>query len=202
MFITCHKTIFSTILLLAVLLSSCSSVNIMPAASWKLPAKQHAKSAMIVGRIGLEGNKPLATNAVTIQQWGKGYFHMGNVPRGEEEFLMDNSYFVIPNIEPGQYWFAGFYADGSYNRLPANEKDFIEVKPGEIKFVGSFDYVAGDLKGLRMAFGIPGSFGLKYAQEPTELEMMRWLLRAGKGSGWEPAINKRINALGGTKSKH
>lgn len=155
---------------------------------------------MIVGRIGLEGNQPLAMNCVTVQQWGKVYFQAGNVPRGEEEFLIDNSYFVIPNIKPGQYWFAGFYADGSYNQLPANEKDFINLKPGEIRFVGSFDYVPGDLSGLRKAFGVPGSFGLKRAQKPTELEMMRWLLRAGKGSGWEPAIKQRIAALGGTKN--
>ncbi|MDH4235567.1 MAG: hypothetical protein OEV15_10600 [Gallionella sp.] len=195
-----HKAMLTMTLLFAFLLSSCSSVNVMPAESWKLPAKQNAKSAMIVGRIGLEGNKPLATNAVTVQLWGKGYFHMGNVPRGEEEFLIDNSYFVIPNIEPGKYWFAGFYADGTYNRMPADEKDFINVKPGEIKFIGSFDYVAGNLKGLKTAFGIPGSFELKRAQNPTELEMMRWLLRASKGSGWESDIKRRINVLGGSKN--
>ena len=195
-----RKAISSTILLLSVLLSGCSGVSVMPAETWKLPAKESAENAMIVGRIGLEGNKPLATNAVTFQQWGKGYFHSGNVPRGEEEFLMDNSYFVIPNIKPGQYWFAGFYANDMYNRMPADEKDFIDIKPGEIKFVGSFDYVAGNLSGLRTAFGIPGSFSLKHAQKPTEAEMLRWLLRAGKGSGWEPAIKRRINALGGTKN--
>lgn len=195
-----QKNLWASILLAAILLSSCSSVTIMPAEAWKLPAKENAESAMIVGRIGLEGNKPLATNAVTFQLWGKIYFHGGNVPRGEEEFLMDNSYFVIPNIKPGQYWFAGFYANGVYNRLPADKKDFIDVKPGEIKFVGSFDYVEGKLSTLRTAFGVPGSFGLKQAQKPSELEMMRWLLRAGNGSGWEATIKQRIRTLGGAKN--
>lgn len=195
-----HTAKFSMLLLLTILLSSCGSVTIMPAESWKLPAKESAESAMIVGRIGLEGNKPLAMNAVTFQRWGKGYFHGGTVPRGEEEFLMDNSYFVIPNIKPGQYWFGGFYANGSYNRLPADKKDFFDMKPGEIKFVGSFDYVEGNLSSLRTAFGVPGSFSLVSAQKPTELEMMRWLLRAGNGSGWEPAIKQRIKVLGGTKN--
>lgn len=195
-----HTAKFSMLLLLTILLSSCGSVTIMPAESWKLPAKESAESAMIVGRIGLEGNKPLAMNAVTFGRRGKGYFHGGTVPRGEEEFLMDNSYFVIPNIQPGQYLFQGFFANGSYNRLPADEKDLIDIKPGEIKFVGSFDYVEGNLSSLRKTFGVPGSFSLVSAQKPTELEMMRWLLRAGNGSGWEPAIKQRIKVLGGTKN--
>ena len=195
------KTIFLTTILTVVMLSGCSSVAIMPAESWKLPARKNPESAMIVGRIGLAGNKPLAMNAVTFQRWGDVYFHGGDVPRGEEEFLMDNSYFVIPNIKPGSYWFAGFYADGRLNRMPADKKDFIEIKPGEIKFIGSFDYDSSTLSSISTAFGVPGSFSLKPAQHPSELEMMRWLSRTSDGSGWESTIKQRIKALGGSNKK-
>ena len=195
-----QKSLWVTIFLTLTTLGACSSVTILPAESWKLPARENAESAMIVGRIGLEGHKSLAINAVTFQLWGKIYFHGGDVPRGEDEFLMDNGYFVIPNIKPGSYWFTGFYADGRFNRLSADKKDFIEIKPGEIKFVGSFDYSSSTASSISTAFGVPGSFSFKPSRKPSELEMMRWLLRAGNGSGWEPTIKQRIKALGGSKN--
>jgi hypothetical protein len=151
---------------------------------------------MFVGRVGLPDGQRLTLRDVNIQRWGKVYAHMGTVPRGEKNFVMDNNYFVIPNVKPGTYWFAGFYAAGAYNGLPANKKDFIEIKPGEVKFIGSYDYIDGKLSTLRMSLGIPGSFGLQPNRKPSELEMLKWLMTVGNGSGWEPVIQQRARALG------
>ena len=48
-----------------------------------------------------------------------------------------------------------------------------------------------------MSLGIPGSYGLKQAAKPSELEMLQWLARVGNGSGWEPTVRQRIKELGG-----
>lgn len=176
----------------------CGGSRAIPAESWTLPAKKSPETAMFVGRIGRYGNdKQLILNFVTFQQWGKVYFYGGHAPKGEKNFVMDNNYFVVPNVKPGKYWFAGFHATGSYNSLPANKSDLIDIRPGQVKFVGSFDYIDGKSNTLREIVGIPGTFSLKSAAKPSELEMLRWLLRAGNGSGWEPAIKQRIRELGG-----
>lgn len=184
-------SLLATILLVAIAFAGCSGMGTNSAKSWKLPVKENAESAMIVGRIGLAGNKPMAMRVVTYQLWGKSYSHSGSVPRGEEEFIMDNGYFVIPNIKPGRYWFSGFYAYGFYNSVNTmpTEKNIINVKPGEIRFVGSFDYNNDG-----------SSFSLIQAERPSELEIMQWLSRAGNGTGWESAIRQHIKTISGAKT--
>ena len=72
----------------------------------------------------------------------------------------------------------------------------MEVKPGEIKFYGSYDY-QDQTSVLRRVFGPSWRYNLREAKKPSELEMLQWLNRIGGGSGWEPAIKKRIRELGG-----
>ena len=191
------KAGWAAVAVAVLMLNGCGGPRIHSAEQWTLPTKKNPESAMFVGRIDLPDGKRLKLADVNLQLWGKVYFHSGNVPRGEKNYVMDNNYFVVPNVKPGKYWFAGFYAAGGYNRLPAKKSEFIEIKPGEVKFLGSWDYHSGTLSGLRMSVGIPGSYGLTPAAKPSELDMMRWLARVGSGSGWEPAIRQRITELGG-----
>lgn len=187
--------IYVTFLLALITLTGCGGM--IPAESWKMPIKEDAKSAMIVGRIGLAGNKPFdLMRAVTFQNTDKLYINSGNVPRGEEEFIMDNGYFVIPNIKPGKYRFDGFFSNDTYHRMSTDERDFYDIKPGEIKFVGSLDYTYIESESIFSR----SSFNLKLTKNPSELEIMQWLLRTSQGSGWEPAITQRIKAL--EKSQH
>ena len=66
-----------------------------------------------------------------------------------------------------------------------------EVKPGEIKFIGSFDYVKND-RSVMESIKNTGTFTLRRASHPTEQEMFQWLKRVGAGSGWESSINRHI----------
>ena len=192
-----NKTLWVTMVMAALTLSGCGGPRLYPAEQWTLPAKTAPETAMFIGRIGLPDGKLLTLRDVTLQRWGKVYFHAGTVPRGEKNFVMQNNYFVVPNVQPGKYWFAGFYAAGAYNGLPAKKSEFIDIKAGEVKYVGSWDYYDGKLSTLRMSLGIPGSYGLKPAAKPSELEMLQWLARVDNGSGWEPAIRQRTKELGG-----
>ncbi len=185
-------------LMAAIIVAGCAGPTTFPVESWRLPAKEGSDSAMFIGRIGKYGNdKQLILNYVAFQRWGKVYFQAGNAPKGEQNFVMDNNYFVVPNVAPGQYFFNGFHAAGDYNMMPRRKEDLITIKPGEVKFVGSFDYVDGKSNTLRTVAGMPGTFGLRRAAKPTEMEMLRWLLRVGTGSGWAPAIKRRMRELGG-----
>jgi len=180
----------------------CGGPKIHPSQTWTLPTKKSPDSAMIIGRIGMQNDKQRILRLVTFQRWGKVYFHGGTVPRGEPDYVMDNDQFVVPNLQPGRYYFVGFHATGVFNNLPApsfpkpKPGELIELKPGEIRYVGSYDYIDGKLSTLRMSVGIPGSFSLKPAAKPSELDMLRWMLRNSNGSGWEPTIKRRIRELG------
>jgi hypothetical protein len=191
---------------MALVLSGCGTTR-YAAESWKLPERKNPQSAIIFGRIEMPSNKQenpdglvLRLNDVNFQRPGHVYFHAGNIPRGEDNYVMTNKYFVIPDIPPGKYYFAGFTTGNVYNSLPYDKDKLIDVKPGQLLFIGSYDYLDGPRSGLREAFGIPGSYSLRPTKSPTELEMLQWLSRAAVGSGWEAAINKRIHALGGKAS--
>lgn len=193
-----HKKIVLAIGSVAVLaLAGCGGTPIIPAETWALPAKEKPEMAMLIGRLGLPDNKHLNLHWVTVQDPGKIYMYSGTVPKGETNFVMDNNYFVVPNLKPGKYHFAGFAARGGYNSFGRNKEDFIELKAGEIRFVGSFDYSEGASNALLEIIRVSGSFSLKRAAQPSEVEMLRWLLRVGNGSGWEPAVKQRIKELGG-----
>ncbi len=202
-----RKATRPAVLLISVLaVAGCGTVR-YPVESWKVPVRKNPESAMIFGRIEMPSNKKenpdgkvLLLNDVNFQFWGKVYIYAGHVPRGEKSYVMTNKYFVIPNIKPGKYYFAGFQTGNVYNSLPYSKEKLIEIKPGQLMFIGSHDYLDGTLNGLRMAFGIPGSYSLRPNKSPSELEMLQWLSRAGDGSGWENAINKRIRELGGKPS--
>lgn len=192
-----------TCVVAAMALTGCSSALI--AEQWKLPKKENAESAMIIGRIELPDNKAenpdayhLYLNSVVVQSRGRVYFHGGYMPSGEDNFVMnDTNYFVVPNIKPGKYYLAGFVTGDTYNSLPHKDEDAIEIKPGQIRFVGSLDYLEQKQGTFSKLVGLSGSYSLRPAKHPTELEMLQWLKRVGAGSGWESTIKRRIHELGG-----
>jgi len=199
------QIVLSLCLAASLLLVGCVTSPIV-AEKWKLPKKENAESAMIIGRIDLPDNRKenpdgnhLYLDSVVVQSRDGGvYFHAGYMPNGEDNFVMnDTNYFVVPNVKPGKYYFAGFATGGTYNSLHREDEDVIEIKPGKIRFVGSFDYLSQEQGTLSKLAGLSGSCSLRQAKHPTELEMLQWLNRVGAGSGWEPAINRRIRELSG-----
>ena len=149
---------------------------------------------MIIGRIGVppdEGN--LWLYSVVFVKEGGGYICGGTMPCGEEAYAMYNNYFVVPNLKPGvKYYFQGFATGRVFNKLPVDYDKPIVLKPGQILFVGSHDYING-----KAGFLGPGSFSLQPSNKPSELETLQWLYGRASGSGWESSIGNRIKSLGG-----
>ena len=170
--------------------------------AWKLPNRDSAKSAMIIGRLDMLHNKQgnpdddrfilLSVDFRNRDTW----YSMGG---SEENFVMDNHYYVVPNIKPGKYYFLGFDQGSAYNLVTDSSSvkdiDLIEVKPGEIKYVGSLDYIKNDQSFFEKVKRT-GTYSLSKATHPTELEMLQWLMQTAKGSGWEADIKKRMHELG------
>lgn len=187
-------------LAVVLLLSGCGTVK-PEANSWSLPKKAGADSGMIIGRLDFPDNNTenpghivLYLQTVEFNNTAKAVVFGNN---GEEHYIMNNNYFVVPNLKPGHYRFASFRVGELFHSMRAHEEyGDIEIKPGQIKFIGSLDYLQykqGFLQKLAKEY----SYSLRKSQKPTELEMLQWLNRVGKGSGWDGSIKKRIQELGG-----
>jgi hypothetical protein len=193
------KKIYVLVAYVAVLsmLAGCGTSKPL-AESWALPKKENANSAMIIGYMGYPNNKKenpdknvLFLREVNFMTKDKAVY-FGN---GERSFVLDNNYFVIPNLKPGKYYLNSFRAGKLFNQMPVyDEKYAIELKPGQIRFFGSFDFLEyeGGFIGARYY-----KFNIRQAGMPSEQEMFQWLNRVGAGSGWESAINRRLLELGG-----
>lgn len=185
-------------------LAGCATRPAVLAEKWHLPKRASADSSLIIGRIDLPDNKEdnpkgyhLNLNRVVVQSWSKTYFGAGNMPRGEGHYIMDDTnYFVVPIAQPGKYHVTGFITGDTFNSLSSKDDADINVRPGQIVFVGSFEYI-DQQSALSKFAGLPGSYSLRNAKHPTELEMLQWLNRVSAGSGWETVIRQRIRELGG-----
>lgn len=185
----------SMALIVALTIGGCASAP-PKAEAWKLPSKKNAESAMIIGRIGAPGNaaedSDNVVREVVIKNHDFGFYSQGH---GEENFIMDNSYYVVPNLKPGRYNFFRFVTDNASYKV-SDKDEIIELKPGQILYLGSLDFIPHE-QSFSEKFRNKGTYELKRAPHPSELEMLQWLRRVGKGSGWEKYINTRIRALGG-----
>lgn len=197
--------VFGVALALSTLLSAgCATDPRYSEDEWKLPRKENAESAMIIGRIALPENKKenpderyLWLFSVVFAKKEGAYFCGGTMPCGEKAYTMYNGYFVVPNIKPGKYYFRGFATGNVFNRIPVDRDKPIELKPGQILFVGSHDYIDGKNNRTKLILGMDGSFNLRPNNKPSELETLQWLYGRSSGSGWESSIGNRIKVLGG-----
>ena len=178
------------------ILTGCGSTK-PPAESWSLPKRESVDSAMLIGRIDYPVKKKEAADENTVYLSEVNFMRKDKVyfGNGEPNIELDNNYFVVPNIKPGKYWMMSFRTGKLFNQLPLyEEKYLVDVKPGQIIYVGSYDLLIYDSSFLGAH---SYKFNIKKTERPTELEMFQWLNRIGTGSGWEPTIKKRLRELGG-----
>lgn len=179
-------------------LTGCGTVKPAPN-GWSLPKKESSSSGMIIGRLNFPDNKSenpehLVLNLQTVEFRNVAQaVHFGNA--GEKHHIMANNYFVVPNLMPGTYRLISFRAGNLYHGLQDQDGFTYEVKAGQIKFIGSLDYLQYEQSVLQRV-GKTLNYTVRKAQKPTELEMFRWLNTTSAGSGWEPIIKKRMLELG------
>lgn len=164
--------------------------------SWVLPKKKSDELGMIAGRIDHPVDKKLNPKGrvvylsfVEFRQKEEKYLLL---PTSMEATILDNNYFVLPNIKPGKYFLAGFQTGKILNSLPEENSYVVDVKPGEIAFYGSIDYIITQ----RSGFFRSGEFSLRRAAKPTERDMLEWLYKHSAGSGWEASIRQQLGQKG------
>lgn len=196
------RKIFVGVLGLTLLLGLSGCGTFKPEAkSWSLPKRVGQNSGMIIGRLDFPNNKKKNPDGITLNLTAIEFRNKAQGVRssfnGEETYILNNDYFVVTNLKPGIYDFVSFNTGNIYHSLFTDDgyKTF-EVKPGQIKFVGSQDYIQFERSFLQ-TIGKIHPYKLRPSDHPTELEMLQWLNSVSKGSGWEAAIKKRILELGG-----
>jgi hypothetical protein len=186
---------------LAIVLAMAGCETVKPEANrWTMPKKDNASTGMIIGRLEYPNNpttnpEKLVLNLRNVEFRNEAQaVRFGN--KGEESYIMDNNYFVVPNLKPGTYRLVSFRVGQLFHGLHREEGFTYEVKPGQIKYVGSLEYSQYQQSFLQK-MGKTLNYSVTKVQQPTELEMLQWLNKTSAGSGWEPAIKKRMQELGG-----
>ncbi|WP_019143029.1 hypothetical protein [Noviherbaspirillum massiliense] len=185
---------------LAIALSMAGCETVKPEAnSWRLPKKEGTDTGMIIGRLEYPSDPALNPDKLVLNLRNVEFrneaqaVRFGNV--GEESYIMDNNYFVVPNLKPGTYRLVSFRVGQLFHGLHREEGFTYEVKPGQIKYIGSLEYSQYQ-QSLLQKMGKTLNYSVTRVQHPTELDMLQWLNKASTGSGWEPAIRKRMLELG------
>ena len=144
---------------------------------------------MIYGQVRLP-EKDWLLNLVMIQRVGKVYAGMGLKGVSEKVQVTRDGRFVAPNLKPGKYMLAGFAIGQSRDFLGKEALNYtIEVKPGGLHYLGTYDYVIGRAASMVR----PGTFDLKPdPRKATHAELLTWVEEATRQTKWHGAVKRRL----------
>jgi len=171
----------------AVLLVGCSHAA-------KLETMESPQSAMVFGSV--TADEPIRN--VRMLEFGKVYVTFASEPPKPQ--LLNNGMFDFENVPPGRYYVESIAsAHNLYSFAPTADTDIDQfkqehlftVKPGELYYLGSFRIKITKNAGTFSS----GEMSLQRVKSPSEKDILKRMLRIGKGSGWEPRIQARIDQL-------
>ncbi len=106
--------------------------------------------------------------------------------------IVSKGYFANGNLEPGSYMIQKFYGgDYSFYLGAQSELSYRIYKKGTCNFLGSYKLLhnAGQMK--------KNEFGVEKLVYPDEKAVIAEVLKKARGTPWEPALKKRLKAIGG-----
>lgn len=177
---TIFKTIYTAILV--TLITGCSTEAIRPV-SGPEAAAAYGHITMPVGTI----------SNVMLYKVGEVYTPPFKSPPRSHAYPNGNYFFE--NLEPGQYFLLGFMSRQEafyFNYQGTDDAKFLkeftfDVKPGAVTYLGSFDVTGIDQNFLRT-----DSFDIKRSKTPTKSTILKQLIEATKGSGWDAVFEKAL----------
>lgn len=106
-----------------------------------------------------------------------------------------NGNFFFENLEPGKYYLMGFMADQEafyFNFQGIDEAKFIkevaiEIKPGAVVYLGSYQ-----VTGIDRNFFKTSTFDIKRSKSPGKSTILKHLIEATKGAGWDTRPEKAL----------
>lgn len=177
---TIFKTFFTAILV--TLITGCSTGAIKPVTG--------PEAAAAYGHITMPAGD--ITN-VMLYKVGEVYKPLFNPP--PRSHVYPNGDYFFENLEPGKYFLLGFMSGQEafyFNHKGIDDpkflKDFtIDVKPGSVTYLGSFEVTGIDRNFLRT-----DSFDIKRSKTPTKSTILKQLIGVTKGTGWDAVFEKAL----------
>jgi hypothetical protein len=174
------KIVFST--MLAMVITVCGAAPIKPA-SGPMAAAAYGNislpsgviSSVLLYKVG-EGNKPPT-------EWP----HKGHI--------FANGDFFFENVKPGTYFLKGFTAGkerfnfkyGGVDAADSISKAAVEIKPGSISYMGSYDVV-----GIDKRFKKGPDFEIVRSKTAVRILILKNIKEQSKSSGWDKQIERAM----------
>jgi hypothetical protein len=166
---------------LAVVLTGCATSD-------EITGPSDPTRGMIIGRFDYTDSKYIVT-AITMDPADRISIRSGM--RGERVHVYNGGVFFADDLTPGKYQINALLSGNVIYTPPANQKMVATVRPGEIRYMGTYKLRINEPK----LFSRTGGSMTRTDRNPNERQLLEEILVLVKGTGWEPRIKGRIRQL-------
>lgn len=166
---------------MAVVLAGCATSD-------EITGPSDASRGMIIGRFDYSDSKYIVT-AITLDPSDRISIRSGM--RGERVHVYNGGVFFADDLRPGKYRIAALLSGNRIYTPPAKQKMEVAVRPGEIRYMGTYKLRIDDPK----LFSRTGGSMTRTDRNPNERQLLGEILVLVKGTGWQRKIEQRIAQL-------
>jgi hypothetical protein len=166
---------------MAVVLAGCATSD-------EITGPSDPSRGMIIGRFDYSDSKYIVA-AITLDPNDRISIRAGM--RGERVHLYNSGVFFADDLQPGEYQINALLSGNIIYTPPPNLKMKATVRPGEIRYMGTFKLNINEPK----LFSRTGGSMTRTDRNPNERQLLQEILVLVKGTGWEPKIKGRIRQL-------
>lgn len=147
------------------------------------------ESSAAFGNITLPDNKVITR--VILYKVGEVYAPPFKSPPQSHTYTNGN--FFFENLAPGKYYLASFMSGNRafyFNFQGIEKEEFLEkvaidIKPGTVNYLGSYE-----VTGITDNFFASDTFDIKASKKPEPKAILKHLIEAAKGTGWDKRFAK------------
>lgn len=143
---------------------------------------------MIYGNIHIPGHE---VTEIELRKYGKLYIPPFITP--PRVMIFRNGNFVAENLKPGSYYISRLLSHKTAYAIVKDERSayqyIINVEPGSIEYIGSFELVTTKLRLLN------SDFKIKVKRHPSERAILKHMYEVTRGTGWQSRVDRRIKYL-------
>jgi len=168
------------VVVLSVALASCGRQSIRPLDS--------ESSGAIIGNLKVPGGYSY------INLYKLGVIYAAPFKSPPQAFADENGNFIFENLSPGQYYLVNV-SDGHQVYVIASsaeeiKKNLIEVKAGQIVFIGAFLFT-----NIKKPLLAANTFEITRVNTPDEKTIIKELIPHAKNTGWDTRLEAKLRAL-------
>jgi len=165
---------------IATVLSACAGTDAIVGPS-------DSTRGMIIGHFDYSDSKYIVT-AMTLDPADRVSVRFGG--RGERVHIYNSGTFFADDLKPGKYRVAALFSGNTLLTL-GKQKMEVTVRPGEIRYIGTYKLKLDDPK----FFSRTGGSIARTDRNPNEHELLVRVRELVKDTNWRPIIERRIAQL-------